>query len=269
MVPKFDNAFFGVRYQYRTFHTQIAGDKTQFSNDYFQTIELWGGLNLGKRWQVLAFVPYNINKQVSDDGKKRSNGLGDIAAIINYSLVEKTSLTRNNKLIFQQVWVGAGIKAPTGISSIDPGATDIIALANSQLGSGSTDFLLNTAYTIKINKTGFTTNLGYKINTKNKENYMFGNRFSVNSFIHYSINRHRATLIPNLGILYEHANANKLSGQNVDQTNGYATLGAAGMEISLKKLSIGFNIQAPLKQDFASGQTKAKFRTMLHFTFAL
>jgi hypothetical protein len=64
IVPQFNKSFFGVRYHYRQFHTQIKNDETQFSNDYFQTIELWGGVNLGKKWQVLFFLPFNFNKQI-------------------------------------------------------------------------------------------------------------------------------------------------------------------------------------------------------------
>src|SRR5437764_8582770 len=97
--------------------------------------------------------------------------MGDIAAIVNYSLFEKSSLNKHNQLVFQQLWLGGGIKLPTGKSAIDPTDPDIVALANSQLGSGSTDFILNSAYTIRINNVGFTTNLSYKINTQNKDKY--------------------------------------------------------------------------------------------------
>jgi hypothetical protein len=269
MVPQFNGSFFGVRYHYRAFHTQIAADKTQFSNDYFNTVELWGGLNIGKRWQVLAFVPYSFNKQISDDGVTKSNGLGDIATLVNYSLLEKTTVNKHNKLVFQQLWIGAGIKAPTGTSAIDPSAADIVALANSQLGSGSTDFLFNAAYTMRINKIGFTTNSSYKINTRNKESYHFGNRFSSNNFFHYSIKKGNATIIPNIGFLYEHSMANKLNNAAVAQTGGFAGMGAAGVEVSFKKISVGFNAQAPVFQDYAEGQTQTRFRSMVHVTFAL
>jgi hypothetical protein len=267
IVPQFNNSFFGVRYHYRQFHTQIKSDETQFSNDYFQTIELWGGVNLGKKLQVLFFLPYNFNKQVSDDGTKKMNGIGDIATMVNYSLLENSSMNKKNQLVYQQLLVGAGIKLATGQSEIDPAASDIIALANSQLGTGSTDFLLNAAYTLRINKAGFTTNLNYKLNTANKENYHFGNRFSSNTFFFYSIKSGKITLTPNAGILYEHAAANKLNKVIVDETGGYLASGAAGLEVSFRKTTIGFNIQAPVTQDFASGQTTSKFRTMAHISF--
>ena len=267
MVPQFNNSFFGVRYHYRQFHTQIKNDETQFSNDYFQTIELWGGFNIGKKWQALFFVPYNLNKQISDDGTSKTNGIGDVAIMVNYSLLEKSTMNNKNQLVYQQLLVGGGIKLATGKSDIDPTAPDIIALANSQLGTGSTDFLINTAYTLRINKAGFTTNLNYKLNTANKENYQFGNRISSNTFFFYSIQPGAFTITPNTGILYEHSSANILNKEKVPETGGYMVAAAAGLELSFRKTTIGFNIQAPLAQNFASGQTTSKFRTMAHISF--
>ena len=267
MVPQFNNSFFGVRYHYRQFHTQIKNDATQFSNDYFQTIEMWGGVNIGKKLQVLFFLPYNSNKQISDDGTHKMNGIGDIAIMINYSLLEKTSMNQKNQLVYQQLMVGAGIKLATGKSEIDPGAPDIIALANSQLGTGSTDILINAAYTLRINKAGFTTNLNYKLNSSNKENYQFGNRFSSTTFFFYLMKSGGVTLTPNAGILYEHSGVNKLNKMNVDETGGYMVAAAAGLEFSFRKITVGFNVQVPMAQDFASGQTRSKLRTMAHISF--
>jgi hypothetical protein len=268
LIPQFGKGFFGVRYHYLRYHTQIFDDNTQYSNDYFQTIELWGGVNIGKRLGILAFVPYSFNKQLSDDGIKKDNGIGDIALLINYNILEKPSLNKNSKIIYQELKIGAGVKLPTGKSDIDPTASDIIALANSQLGSGSTDFILNTGYTIRVDKLGFTTNMNYKINTKNKEEYQFGNRFSSNNLVFYSLKSKNLTFTPNAGILYESSASNKLKSVNVDQTGGYATLAIAGLEMNIKKISIGFNIQTPIAQNYASGQTTTKLRALSHVTFA-
>ncbi len=269
LVPQFNKKFIGLRYQYHTFHTQLASDKSQYSNDYFQSVELWSGINIGKRWQVLVFVPYSFNRQVSDDGIKTSHGLGDVAAIANYSLLETSSLNKNNKMVFQQLWVGGGIKLPTGRADIDPNADDLVALANSQLGSGSTDFMLNAAYSLHVDKIGVSTNLTYKINTANKDSYRFGNRLSSNSFVSYSIKAKAVVLTPNAGILYEKMAVNQLKGAKVDQTGGYGASGAVGLEISAGKTSIGFNVQAPIAQNFSDGQTKSKLGGMMHVTLAL
>src|SRR5205085_1898213 len=87
--PQFTKHFLGLRYSFRSYHSHVANDATQFSKDFYQTVELWGGMNMGKKWQLIVFVPYSINRQTSDDGTRHSNALGDVTLIANYKLLDK------------------------------------------------------------------------------------------------------------------------------------------------------------------------------------
>jgi hypothetical protein len=264
--PMFHKHFIGTRYTFRNFKSAVADDPTQFSKDFYQTIELWAGWNFAKKWQVLAFVPYNINRQNSDDGITKTNGLGDITLIVNYNLLNKQSAGNKGSNISQQLWIGAGLKIPTGKFSPDP--NDIIPTASSQAGTGSVDYLFNALYAININKWGVNSSVNYKINRKS-DGYRFGDRFSSSAFVFRSLTSGTTVFNPNAGMLYENLQCNKLNGEKVPDSGGNALFASAGLEIGFNKMTVGFNAQLPVTQNFSNGQTTAKIRGMVHVTFAL
>lgn len=270
LLPNFNTKFIGIRYHYVQFHTQLANDLTQFSTNYYNTIEVWGGWNIGKKWQVLAFIPYYYNKQADDDGITYKSGLGDITLMANYQLLHTKLMNKHNKSVEQILWFGAGIKLPTGTFKVNPNdSTTTLADINAQIGTGSTDFLLNALYNVRVGFFGVSNSVNYKIGTTNNAQYKFGNKLTANSIAYYRFRSHGMGITPNAGIMYEHTEVNLLNKETVQYTGSYSVSALAGVEISFNKIAVGISAQVPFAQDFASGQTKMEFRGLAHVTFAL
>ena len=269
LFPDFRRGFMGMRYNYAQYHTTLFSDPSQYSTNYYHSMEVWGGINLGSKFQVLGFIPYYSNKQVDDDGISTPHGLGDVTVIGQYKILSTTSVTHNKKVVQQQLWLGAGIKLATGSFNLDftdPGIT--IADVNAELGTGSTDFLLNGIYNISINNFGLNASASYKINTFNKQHYKYGNKLSTNLIAFYRLNAGKVGVSPNAGIGYENVSGNLFNSKTVQYTGSNVTNAIAGAEFTFNKIGVGINAQLPLSQNFAEGQTQLKFKGMAHVTFS-
>lgn len=271
LLPAYKTSFFGVRYETMSYSTHVKADATQFSYDHYKIAELWGGVSLGKKWQMLGFLPYHINLQNTDDGTVKQNGIGDATIIANYRLWQTSKVNFKSKSLFkQELWLGGGVKLPTGKYNVDLADPDTeLGDVNSQMGTGSVDFIVNSTYKVTINRFGINTTAAYKANTVNHSQFKYGNRFTANSFGFYQAAVKKVNLAPNIGVLYEDAAINRLQKGTVDETGGYVAFAAAGLEVNIKKITIGGNFQQPFSQNFAHGQTVAKTRGTLHLSVSL
>ena len=263
--PQFNKYFFGVRYSFRSYNTILKADYNQFSKDFYQTTEFWGGLTLRKKWQLFLFAPYNINQSVSDDGKKYNDGIGDMTLIGNYNLLNKKSLNKDTQTVSQQLWLGAGIKLPTGKFSVD--TSELVSSANNQAGTGSYDFILTASYTLVIEDWGFTSNLNYKIN-QSASDFKFGNRFSISALTFRAFHFKKTTISPNVGLTYENLSSNEVNKSAIPSTAGSDLLAVVGLETRFNSVTIGLNAQLPLFQNISDSQTKINYRGMVHLTYA-
>jgi hypothetical protein len=263
-TPQFNNHFIGLRYSFRSFNTVLKADNTQFSNDFYQTTELWGGYRIKPWFQVLAFVPFNSNASVSDDGKRTKSGLGDITLLGNFKVFNNNSWLRDTLSVRQQLWLGGGVKLPSGKFSID--TAEVVSSANSQLGTGSFDFIVMGSYDLQIENWGLTSNVSYKIN-QSASAYKFGDRFSAGLFAFRTFYSKKMTFSPNLGLLYENLSPNKMNEKKVDSTGGNDLLGVVGIENRFDKVIIGLNVQLPLMNNISDNQTTIKMRAMAHITY--
>ncbi len=274
LLPTYKSEFFGIRYGYSHYETQLNDDPSQFSHDHYHQVELYGGVTLGKHWQLMGFAPYHFNHQVTDDGDVNRQGMGDISFLANYKLWESSKLTGNDKSFKQEFWLGAGIKLPTGKYAVNFGdsagieLSDLLGDVNSQMGTGSTDFILNMMYNLHMGMFGINTVANYKANTTNSSQFRYGDRLAINSFAYYQAKAgKRINMAPNAGLLYEYTSPNQLANAKINETGGYIASASAGIDINIANVTVGTNVQLPVIQNYAHGQTVQKVSGLVHVTY--
>ncbi|WP_153799933.1 transporter [Foetidibacter luteolus] len=271
ILPDFNQKILGLRYRYNTLRTHIgAGGTTTYltTEETYRTAELWGGWTIHQKFRIMGYLPVNFNQKHNQGTTYNKSGIGDAGVQGFYQLLN-TRKTVGHKLVVQSLWVGAGVKLPTG--SYDNLEKSDTETANTfQLGTGSTDVTLNAMYDLRIQDAGINTSASYKVNTANKYDYRYGNKLSFNLQAYYKLRvKDLFTVAPNAGLQYEKAALDDDAGVKMDVSGGRLLLGTLGAELLFKKVAAGANFQTPLSQNLANGFVKANNRAMLHVSFVL
>ncbi len=273
LLPEFRKQIFGLRYRYNSMltHLGVDGSRTYLTtNEHYQVPEAWGGWNIGKKFRVMATIPYSFNERTNQGAKSNKNGPGDINLWGYYRLFNNRSGVMKSNLLVQSLWLGAGIKLPTGKYSPADKSSNSTDLNLFQLGTGSVDYNLSAMYDIRLQDIGLNLTGNYKITNSNKYHYRYGNKFNLNAQVYYKFStKKKFVIVPNAGVFYEKAGLDQDNGFKVGASGGRLLSGTLGMEISYRKISIGGNFQAPLSQNLASGIVKANNRAMMHVSFTL
>lgn len=275
LLPDFNKRFIGLRYHHNTLLTHLGPQRNRTpitADETYQTIELWGAWNFGNRMRIMAILPYNSNSRhlygSGESGYK--DGLGDVIVTGHYKLFDHAATIASNNLLIHSLWIGGGVKIPTGqYDANDRNSVSQDAPNNFQLGTASTDFLINVAYDIRIMDLGLNINTSYKINTENKHEYRYGNKFSMTALAYYKFNiRNKIRISPNAGTIYETQLKDKTFRQyTVAQSGGNSLNAAVGIEVNTGSISFGGSFQTPIHQHIADGRAKALNRILTHISY--
>lgn len=272
ILPEFKNRFIGLRYQQSgvRYHLGPGGISTHLTTtERFKITELWGATNIGKRFRLAVFIPYNFIERTNQQENARTNGIGDMSAIGYYQAFNKQSVIKN-KTLSQTLWLGGGIKTPTGTYNPEEKNIGQSSLNTFQLGTGSLDFSLNAMYDIRLQNVGVNVNSSYTINTSNKYDYQYGNKFTLNMLGYYRFTvNDKLTITPNTGVLFETASKDwKTKDIQVWETGGRSLIGTIGTELNFGRVSIGANFQTPLSQNLGEKKVESKNRGMAHISYS-
>src|SRR5690606_9361884 len=81
----------GVRYGYRSFSTYhpalLSTDLPYHSQEIFQSAEVWAKWQVGNRWQIFGFLPYQFASRKVSGNTDNHSGIGDVSFLAMYSIL--------------------------------------------------------------------------------------------------------------------------------------------------------------------------------------
>lgn len=271
ILPDFYKHIAGIRYRYNSLHSHIGvnGASTYLTtHEKYKIAEFWGGWTFSNKWRLMLTLPYSVNEKLNQAGAASKSGLGDITVAGYCQLMSKNTTLLKNKLFVQSLWLGGGVKLPTGeYNPVDKNNTS----QNTnlfQLGTASTDFILAAMYDARLMDAGINFSAQYKINTANEYEYTYGNKLNFTTQLYYKIKIRKITIAPNAGLQYETSSKDTDTGLKVDLSGGRLLSGGFGVETNFNKIAVGANWQTPLSQDLGEGFIRANNRMMVHVAFA-
>jgi len=267
MFPHLSKSFINIGYTYRHYYTHlhVNGGTTSENNEYYKTQLVAAQYSPFKNVQLMGILPFQMNRQIGEEGDKKLQQLGDVVFLANYRLFDHAS---GSGQIRQTFIAGAGIKLPTGKYSFNENDETQVHNVNFQAGSGSVDWLLNTSYNFSYRNWAIGSGITYKINNANKQDYKFGNRLLGITQLKYIQNIGDFSLIPHIGINYENLQTDRSSGKKVEHTGGSNLQLTTGIDINSKNWALGFMYLQPVKQTLADGEIHAKPGINLNLSYS-
>lgn len=270
ILPEFRKHTIGLRYKTSSIYTNLGIDATptyMTNKEVYNTIELWGGFKLSNKLRLITAVPYSFNHRNTSTGTRSKTGIGDINGLLFYELFNTRRTTNQSKLMINTLWLGAGLKLPTGqYNAVDKNTTNSNNLF--QLGAGSVDFSIAAMYDLRLQDAGININGQYKINTANRYDYRFGNKSTISTQLYYKFRiANQLTIAPSAGLLIEQSALDFDQKEAVDISKGKLSIGTVGFEANINKMAFGINWQTPLHQQMGLGTIQANNRGMMHLSY--
>lgn len=270
LEPNFEKNQVGLRYYSFKFKTEPhqedpnepvldhhPTDAPNGSEEYYNNVELYGRFYFNPKFRLLFGIPFSFNNIDS----KALNGVGDLRFVAQYNVYNTEMTGRTN--FWQRIFLGGGMKFPTGAynKQLVYGVTE----PHFQPGTGSFDFIFTGLYIAKLQKAGlgWRNDFVYTLNTVNKNDFRFANRFNIASTFSYDIVTETLNFLPHAGIYFETANPDQQNGQNVEGSGGSVLFGTFGFDVFYKMISLDFDYQLPMVQNFIGEQAENSFRYFL------
>ena len=251
----------------------------------FNSYDITLNVYLHPKWQLNISTYFADNYIMQDDSIIGNvGGIGDVNLLIKYQLINSQNncdTIPKNKFIHRLTF-GAGISLPTGNynkeyvtgmeTEFKPNVivgTPIMELdPHMQAGTGSFGYLVLMEYLVKVNSFGINFNTSYKINTTNKNDFKFANRFNSNValFSLFKISK-KINLMPQMGMAYEQSKRDTYQHEPYMDSGGEVLFANAGINIFYDKLRFGLTYYHPVYQGLYDDQPLNKLRVISQINY--
>jgi hypothetical protein len=211
-----------------TKHASHGNDPSFWDNqvvEQYNTLELRGSFYVKEVWKTTIIVPFINNHQViGDENRYIVNGFSDPTIMESFQIYNSFKREKGKKFV-HRLEVGLGVKVPLGMinKTYEAGVPNL----DLQPGTGSFDFLGSLTYITKYKELGFYTNLNYKLNTFNIDEYKYGNTTNLTFNAFYQTKGEKISFMPSVGVYVEQMSLdqNRYSEENMKTLTKYADTG--------------------------------------------
>lgn len=270
LLPRFDRSFLGVRYAYQRYESHPA-DRGSYLNtqEIFRSVALTARVYVQPRWQVQALLPYFSNTQHTTLSNKHVSGFGDAFVQANHEVFRRSTVKDSMTALRHSLWLGVGLKLPTGRYRYNPYDGNAVANANFQPGTGSYDPVLTAFYVFRYRRYGLSATATGRLPAANAGGYRFGNQLSSLLTGFYVFQQKKLGLVPAVGLAYETAARSHDRGQPLSETGGHLLALQAGLDAVRGDFIVSVQAQQPFVQGLGGGHLRAHGRLTLQLTKVL
>ncbi len=234
--------------------------------EYYATYELRGTYFFTPRLSTTVNLPYRNNyRSVNSTTETDVYGLGDPTAMMSYRLIN--SRKDDSTKVGHRLELGAGVKAPVGrFKATYQGE---LVDHDMQLGSGSTDLLLNLDYYYRRTNWGINTSLSYKWNTLNTKGFRYGDRANGALGVFMLVRTNKMQIVPYAGAYVEASGSDMDDGRLVPESRIFTVFSRGSLGIYRGKWSLTTEYLLPVFQvkDNSSLLEGYRFRIGLSYYF--
>lgn len=264
VVPMSERNHIALRYRSLNYDSHLYPNDLYESlfktTERFHIVEALARFQVSPRWQISAFVPYVFAYQKRNGGSFNTSGLADVLVQAQYRILQ-TDILHPEWDWRHQLFLGAGLKTPTGKWKFGSEENGSVENPNFQPGTGSFDGLVTMQYSVRYKDFGLQSDAQYRFNGVNKDDYRFGKRFTSNLNFFYLLGKKPIfRVMPIIGLYGETSAKNLKHDLDVPHTGGQLWMANAGVQVFFKKVGLMAQHQVPISQNLSDHHQLSKSR---------